>query len=142
MTDDLGIDLNQLLAQRDQRPVLCFLQHGRLPLRVNTGPLETPSGRSAPGGRAEVIGDDEQAVSAYRACLESTDPDSAFMPVVRVWLAVCLASAGHHAEARSVGADVLRLDPNFRIDDWWQSPRKDWTVRERAVEICNEIVSP
>ncbi len=88
-----------------------------------------------------AVGEDEQAVSAYRACLEATDPDSAFVPIVRVWLAICLASAGHDAEARTVSAEVLRLDPSFRIDEWWQFPRKDWAVRERAVGIWNEIVS-
>jgi adenylate cyclase len=88
-----------------------------------------------------AVGEDEQAVSAYRTCLEATDPDSAFVPIVRVWLAICLANAGHGAEARTVSAEVLRLDPSFRIDDWWQFPRKDWALRERAVGIWNEIVS-
>ncbi len=88
-----------------------------------------------------AVGEDEQAVSAYRACLEATDPESAFVPIVRVWLAICLASAGHGAEARKVSAEVLRLDPSFRIDDWWQFPRKDWALRERAVGIWNVIVS-
>ncbi len=88
-----------------------------------------------------ALGEDEQAVGAYRACLKATDPDSAFLPIVRVWLAICLAGAGHKEEARTVSAEVLRLDPNFRIDDWWQFPRKDWAVRERAVRIWNEIVS-
>ncbi len=88
-----------------------------------------------------AVGEDEQAVSAYRTCLEATDPDSAFVPIVRVWLAICLASTAHDAEARTVIAEVLRFDPNFRIEDWWRFPRKDWTVRERAVEIWNQIVS-
>ncbi len=93
------------------------------------------------GSSCFALGEDEQAVSAYRACLEETDPDSAFLPIIRVWLAICLAGAGHKEEARTVSAEVLRLDPNFRIDDWWQFPRKDWAVRERAVGIWNEIVS-
>jgi adenylate cyclase len=93
------------------------------------------------GSLSFALGDNEQAVSAYRACIKATDPDSAFMPIVRVWLAICLASTAHDAEARTVIAEVLRFDPNFRIEDWWRFPRKDWTVRERAVEIWNQIVS-
>ena len=89
-----------------------------------------------------ALGDDEQAVRVYRASIRSFDPDSAFMPIVKVWLAICLASAGREAEARREVADVFRIDPDFRIDDWWRSPRKDWSVRDRAVAIWNKVVSP
>ena len=86
-----------------------------------------------------ALGEEEDAARAYRACLDRTDPDSAFMPIARVWLAVCLASAGRNAEARAVRADVLKQDPDFSIENWWQLPRKDWSVRERAIEIWDKI---
>jgi len=84
----------------------------------------------------------EEAVSAYRACVKNTDPDSSFMSNVRVWLAICLANAGYDTEAKTVNEEVFRHDPNFQIDDWWQFPRKDQTVRNRAVKTWNRIVSP
>ena len=89
-----------------------------------------------------ALGKDEDAVKLFRACVESIDPDSSFMPIVRVFLAISLANAGHDAEAKTVSEEVFRLDPSFQIDDWWQFSRKDQTVRNRAVKIWNRIVSP
>ncbi len=85
---------------------------------------------------------DEDAVSAYRACVTNIDPDSSFMTIVRVWLAICLASAGNETEAKTVVEEIIRQDPNFLIDDWWQFLKKDQTVRDRAVKIWNRLVSP
>jgi adenylate cyclase len=93
------------------------------------------------GGSCFALGEHVEAVGAYRACIKATDPDSAFMPIVRVWLAICLASAGHDVEAKSLRAEVMKGDPDFRIEDWWQFPRKDYAVRDRAVKIWNEMVS-
>jgi adenylate cyclase len=92
-------------------------------------------------GSCFALGEHVEAVGAYRACVKATDPDSAFMPIVRVWLAICLASAGHDVEAKSLRAEVMKGDPDFRIEDWWQFPRKDYAVRDRAVKIWNEMVS-
>jgi tetratricopeptide (TPR) repeat protein len=89
-----------------------------------------------------ALGKDEEAVKLFRACVESIDPDSSFMPIARVFLVICLANAGHNAEAKTVSEEVFRLDPSFQIDDWWQFSRKDQTVRNRAVKIWNRIVSP
>ena len=91
------------------------------------------------GSNCFAIGEYEEAARAYRACLEATDPDSAFLPTIRVLLAVCLESAGHAAEARAVRAEVIKHDPNFRIDDWWVFPRKDKSIRDRAVAIWERI---
>jgi adenylate cyclase len=96
----------------------------------------------AQGVSCFALGKDEEAVKLFRACVESIDPDSSFMPIVRVFLAICLANAGHNAEAKTVSEEVFRLDPSFQIDDWWQFSRKDQTVRNRAVKIWNRIVSP
>ncbi len=93
------------------------------------------------GASSFALGEHEEAVRAYRACVKATDPDSAFMPIVRVWLAICLASAGHDAEAKSLRAKEMKNDPAFRIEDWWLTPRKDFSVRDRAVKIWNEIAS-
>jgi len=83
----------------------------------------------------------EQAANAYQACVSATDPDSAFMPIVRVWLAISLASAGHNAEAKNAAEAVFRLDPEFHIDKWRQFRRIDPAVQEHAVKIWNEIAS-
>lgn len=83
----------------------------------------------------------EQSARAYRACVKATDPDSAFLPVVRVWLAISLAAAGFESEARSVGEEVLRLKPDFRIDCWRQFQRTDPELQARAVSVWNELAS-
>ena len=91
------------------------------------------------GSNCFGLGEYEEAVSAYRAFLEAAGPDSAFLPTIRVLLAVCLESAGHAAEAKAARAEVVKHDPNFRIDDWWTFPRKDWSIRDRAVAIWERI---
>ena len=53
------------------------------------------------GSNCFGLGEYEEAVSAYRAFLEAAGPDSAFLPTIRVLLAVCLESAGHAAEAKA-----------------------------------------
>ena len=93
------------------------------------------------GNNCFALDKNEEAVSAYRACVKNTDPDSSFMSIVRVWLAICLANAGYDTEAKTVNEEVFRHDPKFQIDDWWQFQRKDQTVRNRAVKIWNRIVS-
>jgi TolB-like protein len=84
----------------------------------------------------------EEAVNAYRACVRDTDPDSSFTQNVRVWLAVCLANGGYHTEAKNLVEEIVRHDSDFKIDDWWQFPRKDQTVRKRAIRIWKGMVSP
>jgi adenylate cyclase len=93
------------------------------------------------GSSCFAIGEFEHAADAYQACVAATDPDSLFMPIVSVWLAICLASAGHNAEAKSASEDVFRRYPDFHIDLWRQFQWKDTTVREQAVKVWSEIVS-
>ena len=88
-----------------------------------------------------ALGNNEEAVSAYRACVKNTDPDSSFALSVRVWLAICLANAGYDAEAKTAVEEVFRHDPNFQIDTWAQFPRKDQTVRDRAIKIWTKTAS-
>ena len=89
-----------------------------------------------------ALGEYAEAASAYRACVKATDPDSAFMPIAKVFLAVSLAATGHALEASNLRTELIKSDPKFSIEDWWQTPRKDFTVRERVVQIWNEIGSP
>ena len=93
------------------------------------------------GSCSFAIGEYEQAANAYQACLAASDPDSAFMPIVRVWLAICLSSAGHNNAAKSASEEVFRLDPKFHIDDWRQFRRIDPALQDRAVRIWNQLVS-
>jgi len=93
------------------------------------------------GSCSFAIGEYEQAAKAYQAFVTTSDPDSAFMPIVRVWLAICLSSAGHNTAAKSASEEVFRLDPNFNIDDWRQFRRIDPALQKRAVSIWNELVS-
>ncbi len=88
-----------------------------------------------------ALGRYEEAVKLYRECIDSFDPDSSFIQIGRVFLAICLASAGNDVEAKIVSEEIFRLDPGFQIDEWWQFSRKDQTVRNRAVTIWNRIVS-
>lgn len=88
-----------------------------------------------------ALHENEQALSAFRVADDATDADSSFKSFYRVWLAICLDSAGHDEEARSVAKELLRLAPDFRIDKWWHVPRKDWSVRERAVKIWSKIIA-
>ena len=81
------------------------------------------------------------AINLFRAFIESEEPDSSFLPIARVWLAICLANAEHDAEAKTVRDEIFRLDPDYQIDEWWQFPRKDQSVRDRAVKVWNELVS-
>ena len=88
-----------------------------------------------------AIDKDDEAIKLFRAFLESEDPDSSFIPIARVWLAICLAKVGHDADAKTIRDQIFRLDPDYLIDDWWQFPRKDQTVRDRAVKIWDELVT-
>jgi len=91
------------------------------------------------GSASFALEEYDEAVDAYRNCVDATDPDSAFMPQMRMWLAICLAAAGHEAEARHLRDHIMKSDPDFGIDDWWQTPKKDYAVRNRGVEIWNNI---
>ncbi|MCI0627630.1 MAG: hypothetical protein L0387_39270 [Acidobacteria bacterium] len=93
------------------------------------------------GVNSFALGHYEEAASAYRAFVRATDPDSAFMPFAKVFLAISLAAAGQKGEAKHIRSEVLKDDPEFRIGDWWTPPRKDHSVRDRAVEIWNELGS-
>ncbi len=93
------------------------------------------------GSQTFALGQYTEAASAYRACVGATDPDSAFMPVVKVFLAVCLAAAGQDGEANRMRSEVIKGDPQFRIEDWWTTPRKDYSVRDRAIKIWIELGS-
>jgi TolB-like protein/tetratricopeptide (TPR) repeat protein len=88
------------------------------------------------------LGRDEEAINLFKTCVDCIDPDSSYLLIDRVFLAVCLASAGRDIEAKHVSEEVLSLEPGFQIADWWQFPRKDQTLRNRAVEIWNGIISP
>jgi len=114
-------------------------QHMRRAIRLS--PIYPAWFLHAQGVSCFALGRDEEAVKLFRACVEIIEPNSSFMPIVRVLLAICLANAGHNAEAKTVSEEVFRLEPNFQIDDWWQFSRKDQTVRNRAVKIWNRIAS-
>ncbi len=93
------------------------------------------------GSCSFAVGDFAQSARAFSACVKATDPESAFVPIVRVWRAVALAAAERGEDARRARDDVLRLNPDFCIDAWREFHRIDPAVQERAVEFWNRLAA-
>jgi adenylate cyclase len=115
-------------------------QQTRRALRLS--PNYPPWYMHSQGVNCFALGRDEEAINLFKACVEKVDPDSSFIQVDSVFLAICLASVGRDIEAKTVSDEVFKLDPSFKVDEWWRFPRKDQTLRKRAVIIWNGIVSP
>ena len=93
------------------------------------------------GAQCFALGQYAEAASAYRAFVGVADPDSAFMPLAKVFLAISFAAAGEKGAAKQMQSRVIKDDPQFSIDDWWATPRKDYSVRDHAIKIWDEIAS-
>jgi len=85
------------------------------------------------------IDDLENAYQASTRFLSLINTDSSLYVENSVWLAIYLNTMGRTEEAKEVYAQVLKLDPEFSIDDWWAYPRKDPSVRERGVTTWHKI---
>jgi adenylate cyclase len=81
----------------------------------------------------------DKALQASMRFLKQVEADSNMLIEGSVWLAVYLKSIGRTNEAKEAYAQVLKLDPNYQIEGWWSHPRKDPTVREKAVNTWREI---
>jgi tetratricopeptide (TPR) repeat protein len=88
------------------------------------------------------LGRDDEAIDLFKECVDRIDPDSSFLLIDKVCLAVCLASSGRDIEAKNVNEEVLHLEPGIQIANWWDFPRKDPEMRNRAVKIWKGIISP
>lgn len=86
-----------------------------------------------------AVGDLEKAHQASVRFLSLIDTDSSQYVEDSVWLAVYLKTMGRDKSAKEVYSEVLKLEPNFLIEDWWAYPRKDPSVRERAIETLRSI---
>jgi adenylate cyclase len=69
------------------------------------------------GGCYRDLGRYEEAVTIFRKALEIYGPDT---QVAHRMLAQTYALMGNEKEARAEGAEVLRIDPNFRIDRFFK----------------------
>jgi hypothetical protein len=81
----------------------------------------------------------DKALQASMRFLKQVEADSSLFIENSVWLAVYLKSLGRINGAKEAYAQVMKLDPSFQIEGWWAYPRKDLTVRERAVNTWREI---
>jgi adenylate cyclase len=81
----------------------------------------------------------DKALLASMRFLKQVEADSDLFIEDSVWLAVYLKSLGRTNEAKEAYAQVMKLDPSFQIEGWWAYPRKDLTIRERAVNTWREI---
>jgi len=81
----------------------------------------------------------DKALQASSRFLKQVETDSNLLIEGSVWLAVYLKSLGRINEAKKAFEQVMKLDPNFQIEGWWAYPRKDPTIRERAVSTWREI---
>ena len=87
-----------------------------------------------------AVGDLEKAHQASVRFLSLIDTDSSQYVEDSVWLAVYLKTMGRDKSAKEIYAEVLKLEPSFLIENWWAYPRKDLSVRERAVKTWREIL--
>lgn len=81
----------------------------------------------------------DKALQASSRFLKQVETDSNLRIEGSVWLAVYLKSLGRINEAKEAFEQVMNLDPNFQIEGWWAYPRKEPTIRERAVNTWREI---
>jgi adenylate cyclase len=74
-----------------------------------------------------MLGQYEEAIATYKKVLQIYGPDHS---MAHIGLAVTYAVMGRENEARSEGAEVLRIDPKFSWERWikalpWDRSRKD-----------------
>jgi TolB-like protein len=81
----------------------------------------------------------DKALQASMRFLKQVEADSNLFIEGAVLLAVYLKSVGRTNEAKEAYAQVMKLEPSFQIEGWWAHPRKEPTVRERAVNTWREI---
>jgi adenylate cyclase len=86
-----------------------------------------------------AIDDYDKALQASMRFLKQVEAGSNLLIEGSVLLAVYLKSLGRTIEAKEAYAQVMKLDPSFQIEGWWAHPRKDPTVREKAVNTWREI---
>lgn len=76
------------------------------------------------------MGDQEKAIETLREAV-AIEPESAF---ARIWLACALVEAGQEEEAKLVGREVMRIDPNFTASDYQGAEFKDQEIGKRVVQ--------
>jgi len=104
-------------------------------------PIYPPWYLYSQGVNCFALGKNDEAIDMLKTYIEICEPDSSFMQVTRIFLAVSLASIGRESEAKTVTEEVFEIEPEFQIADWWQYPQKDVSLRNRAVEIWTKLVS-
>jgi len=78
-----------------------------------------------------MLGQDEEAIAIYKKVLQIYGPDHL---MAHLGLIGAYVRTGRENEARSEGAEVLRIDPKFSIERYLKGLPMDQSRKERMAE--------
>ena len=82
-----------------------------------------------------LLGQNEEAVATYKKVLHVYGPDQL---LAHIGLACTYAFMGREKEARSEGAEVMRIDPGFSLERYINSRPYDQPTKDRVADALRK----